>query len=150
MACQSIGEIDAAHARQFIAGEPVEKRCRAGAFDDMFGKGCCIHKPDPFADGARLFDRVFPPGSTAETAGLFVKIFGRIQRTEIIGTLPAVDPTKLCSTSLLPIIGRRRAQRPRGRALFIGVVQNINVVITFFVFAHGKFCGHPIAVAFGI
>ncbi len=150
MGRQSIGQIDAAHARQFIAGEPIEKGRSARAFDDMFGKGCGIHKPNPFADGASLFDRILPPGSAAEAAGFFVKIFRRIQRTKIIGPLPPVDPAKLCPASLLPIIGRRCAQRPRSRAFLIGVMQNIDMIIAFFVFAHGKFGGHPIAVAFGV
>ena len=150
MAGESIGQVDAAHTRQFITGEPIEKRRGPRTFDDMFCKGCRIHKPHPFADGAGLFDGILPPGSTAEAAGFFVKIFRRIQWTKIIGPLPPVDPAKLCAACLLPIIGRRGAQRPCGGAFLIGMVQNINMVIAFFIFAHGKFCGHPIAVAFWI
>ena len=56
----------------------------------------------------------------------------------------------MCSTGLVPHKGGGGARRPRGRALCIGVVQNIDVVIAFFVFAHGKFCAHPIALAFAV
>ena len=150
MTCQSIREIDPANARQFIACKPIQKCSCARTFYNMFGEGRGVHKPHTFTNSLGLIHSILPPAAAAKASGLFIKVLRRIEWAKVIGTLPSIHPTKLRATGLLPIIGRCGAQRAGGRAFFIRVVQNIDVIIAFFVFAHSKFGGHPITVAFWI
>ena len=116
----------------------------------MFGKGGGVDQPDTFADGAGFIHRILPPAAAPKTARIVVKAVWRIQRAEIIRPLKPVDTAKLRAARFLPVIGRRGAQRAAGFALFVRVVQDIDVLIAFFVFARRIFGGHPTAVAFGI
>ena len=147
---QRIGEIDAADTRQLIGGEPIQKRRRARAFDGVFGERSGIDQTNTLADGACLIHCILPPTTTTKAAGVMIKGVGRIQRTKIIWPLEPVDTAKLRAARLLPVIGRCRAQGPTCGPLLIGVVQNIDVLIGFFVFARRIFGGHPTAIAFGI
>ncbi len=140
MGGQRIGQIDPANARQLVAGEPVQELRRAGAFDHVFGKGCRINQANAFAHGFGLDHRVLPPTAAPEAARVMVvEPCGGV----IIRAFPAIDPAKLRAFGGLAVIGGRCAQRTRRRAFFVRVVQNIDVVVTFFVLAGGEFRRHP-------
>ncbi len=144
MGCQGVSQIDTANFWQLVTGKPVQKRRCAGPFDNMFAKRRRINQANTFTDRFGFIHSILPPATTAERAGIMVKVICGIKRAIVVGPLPTVHKAKLCTTCLLALIRWRRAQRATRRALFVRVVQNINVIIAFFVFARGKFCGHPV------
>ena len=68
------------------------------------------------------------------------RIFGAV----VVWTFKSVHTAKLRAKRLLTIIGRACAQRTAGVALFVRVVQNIDMRIAFFIFARCIFGRHPI------
>ena len=70
---QRIGQIDAAHARQFVGGEPIQKRRRARAFDGVFGERSGIDQTNTLADGACLIHCILPPTTATKAAGVMIK-----------------------------------------------------------------------------
>ncbi len=99
---QRIGQVDAANRRQFVTGEPV-KECRCtGSFNHMFGECGRINQANTFAHCLGFVHRVLPPTAPAEGACIVVV---EPLRREIVRTFPAVDPTKLCTTRGLTVIG---------------------------------------------
>ena len=147
---QRIGQIDAAHARQFVGGEPIQKCRCTRAFNGVFGERSGIDQTNTLADGACLVHCILPPATATKAASVMIKGIRSIQRTKIIRPLEPVDTAKLRAAHLLPVIGRRRAQGPTRGPLLIGVVQNIDVLIRLFVFPRRVFRGHPTAIALGI
>ena len=116
----------------------------------MFGKGRGVDQANPLTDGFGFGDGGLPPSTAAKAARVMIKIIIRIQGAKIIGAFKSVYAAKLCSARLLPIISRPSAQGPAGRALFVRMVQNIHMLIGFFILARGIIGGNPIAIALGI
>ena len=148
---QRIGQVDTTDLGQFVAGEPIKELRRTGAFDHMFGKRSRVDQANAFADRFCFVYGVLPPAATAEGARFLVEVFWRIQWAEVVRTLPSVDPAELRAARLLTVVSRCGAQRTAGFTLFIWVVQDIDVLITFLVLTRRKLGGHPVlAVAFWV
>ena len=141
---QRIGQVDTTDFGQLVAGEPIQELGRTGAFDDMLGKGRRVDQANAFADRLGFVDGVFPPATATEAAAFLVKVLGRINRREIVRAFPTVHPAELSATGFLAVIGRNGPQRTAGRALFVGVVQDIDMLIAFFVLARRELGGHPV------
>ena len=103
-----------------------------------------INQTNAHPDRLCLINSMLPPATTTERPAIMVKVIRRIKRAKIVRTLPAVHKTKLGTARCLTVIRRGRAQRTTRRALFIRVMQNIDVVVAFFVLAGRKFSGHPV------
>ena len=116
----------------------------------MLSERGCVDQADAFADRLCFFYGIVPPCTAPERATVMIKIIGGIKRAIIIRTFPAIDLTKLRTKCLLAIIGRCRAQWATGFALFIWMMQNIDVVVAFFVLARRIFGRHPAAVTLRI
>ena len=117
----------------------------------MLRKGCCINQTCGFTDRFSFLTGKVPPSAAAETARIMVEMRRRIFGAVVIWTLKSVHTAKLRAKRLLAIIGRACAQRTAGFALFVRVVQNIDMRIAFFIFARGIFGRHPIlAVTLGV
>mmetsp|Transcript_22828 Transcript_22828/g.38000 ORF Transcript_22828/g.38000 Transcript_22828/m.38000 type:complete len:667 (+) Transcript_22828:1126-3126(+) len=147
---QRIGQVDAAHFRQLVGGEPIQKRRGARPGHPVFGKGRGINQAHALAHRLGLIHSVLPPPPAPERPCVMIKIFWRIKRAIVIGPFPPVHKAKLRALGRLPVIGGRCAQGATRGPLLIRVVQDINVVVAFFVLARGELGGHPVAVAFGI
>ena len=150
MVGERIGQVDAAHIRQFVTGEVVKEGGRAGAAHEVLGEGGGVDDADGVAHGLGLFHGIGPPGATAERPAIVVEVGRGIDRAVVVRALPAVHLTHLRAHLQLTLIGRRRAERAAGLTLFIRVVQDEDVVVAFLVLARGVFGGHPIAVALGV
>ena len=113
----------------------------------MLGKGRRINQTHTLSDRLGLIMRILPPAPPPKAArGMIVKALRRI----VVWPLPAIDLPELRPGRFLPVIGGRCAQGPASLALFIGMVQNIDVRIAFLVFLRRIFRRHPGAIAFGI
>ena len=113
----------------------------------MFGKGRGIDQPHTFADRLGFLYHMLPPRTAPERpAGVIVKAHG----CKVVRTFPAVHMAKLRTTGSLTVIGGRGPQGATRRAFFVGMVEDIDVLIRFFVLARGIFGGHPVAIAFGV
>jgi hypothetical protein len=64
-----------------------------------------------------------------------VEIGGGIDRAIVVRPFPAVHLPELRAHLFLAVIGGRGAQRAAGFALFVGVVQDEDVVVAFLVLA---------------
>ena len=137
---QRIGQVDAADARQLVAGQPVEEGGGARAPHAVLGEGGGVEQADALAHGLRLLDRIWPPAAAAEGArGVVVEACGRV----VVRPLPAVHLAELGAARLEPVIAGRGAQRPAGRALLVRVVQDEDMVVGFLVLAGGVFAVDP-------
>ena len=123
------------------------RRLYFGAYDP---KGGGVDQANPLADRLCLVDRILPPAATTETAGVVIKVIGCIQRAKIIRTLKPVDTAKLRAPRFLPFVNGGGAQGPARFTFLIGVMQYINMLVGFFVFARRIFGSHPTAIAFGV
>src|SRR5210317_1706293 len=116
----------------------------------MFGKCCCIDQTCSFTDGFCFVHSMLPPCATAEAAAVVIKAVRGIKRPEIVWAFPTVYLAKLCATGFLTLVRGRCAQGAAGFAFFVGVMQDKDVLIAFFVLACCIFGGHPAAIAFWI
>ena len=128
----------------------IEESLSARATDHVLGKGGGIDQANARADGFGFGLGIGPPRAPPETAAVMVKTVGRIERAIVIGTFKAVHASKLGTERFLAIIGRPGAQGATGFALFIRVMQNIDVLVAFLVLARGILRCHPIAIALGV
>src|SRR6056300_1046622 len=109
----------------------------------MFCERGCVNQTNTFSNRLGLILGVLPPTATAETARIMIKAVCGIQRTVIIRTFPSVYTTELGTQFFLTIIGRGRAQWAAGLALFIWVVKNVDMFVTFLVLARCILGRHP-------
>ena len=147
---ERIGQVDAAHVRQFVAGEVVKEGGRAGAAHEVLGEGGGVDDADGVAHGFGFFDGIGPPSATAEAAAVMVERRRGIDRAIVVRAFPAIHLPHLRAHLQLTLIGGGGAERAASLTLFVRVVQDEDVVVAFLVLARGVFGGHPIAVALGV
>ena len=140
---QRIGQVDPPDTWQFVGGKPIQKRRGTGPLDFVLCKGCCVDQTHTVSDRLCFIPGITPPRPPPKRPRVVIKTVCSIQRAKIIGPLPAVYTTKLRAPRLHPLIAGRGFQRAAGRAFFVGMVQNIDMIITFLVLASRIFGCHP-------
>ncbi len=132
-----MGELDAARLlRQPVGDQPVEPGIGAAPGRLVLGEGRGFDEADIVADRLGLRLHVRPPIAAAERPLLLETGLVRRFRAEEIGALPAEALAEHGAARLQPIIGRRRAQRPRGGTLLVGIMQHEDVLVGLLVLLH--------------
>ena len=116
--------------RQLVRRQPVEERLGAGTGNTAFREGRHVEKPGMLGRVAHLVADMLEPVRAAERPVVFLR---RSLGREPVGALPAEFLPEHGAKRLQPVIAGRGAERPRGAALLVRIVDDEDVLVRLLV-----------------